>query len=54
MAEDPPEVIVCAGPPVCLLIDDAAVKHAQAGCPNCRHIVVHPEGTETEYRLKTN
>ncbi len=44
------EVIVCAGPPLCAIEGDAAIENAQAGCPNCRHIVVHPDGGESEYR----
>ena len=52
MTEEP-EVIVCAGPPTCLLDGDEAIAAAQAGCPNCRHIVVHADGTETEYKKVT-
>lgn len=44
------EVIVCAGPPTCLLEGDEAVKQAQEGCPRCRRIVIHADGTETECR----
>lgn len=51
---DTPEVIVCAGPPLCMLTDDTAVEHAKAGCPNCRHIAIHEDGTETEYQKKAN
>ena len=49
-----PEVIVCAGPPSCDLQDEKAVEAANAGCPKCKRIVVHPDGTETTYRLKPN
>lgn len=48
------EVIVCAGPPQCLLQDDAAVQNQIDGCPLCRRIVVHDDGTETEYQAKAN
>lgn len=50
MPDDAPEVIVCAGPPTCLLQDDEAVANAKAGCPNCKHIKINPDGSETEYR----
>jgi hypothetical protein len=56
-AENPdghPEVIVCAGPPQCRLKGDAAFESAQAGCPICKHIVCHPDGSETEYRKKAH
>ena len=45
--DEDPEIIVCQGPPVCLLEGDAAVEAAQKGCPWCKHIVVHPDGTDT-------
>lgn len=48
---DDPEVIVCAGPPLCPFQGDDAVENAEQGCPNCLHIICHPDGTETEYRL---
>lgn len=48
------EIIVCAGPPECLLEGDAAVTNAQAGCPKCRRIVIGADGSETEYRAKAN
>lgn len=50
--DDDATVTVCAGPPLCLFEDDEAVANALAGCPNCRRIVVHPDGTETEHRRK--
>jgi len=45
--EPDPMVIVCQGPPVCLLQDDAAMKAQIAGCPWCRRTIVHADGTET-------
>lgn len=54
MDDDLPEVIVCAGPPICLLMGDAAIENAKAGCPHCRHIVMHHDGEEVEYRKPTN
>ena len=45
---EPPQVIVCAGPPVCLLENDEAVTAMIAGCVWCRRITLHPDGTETE------
>lgn len=52
MDDQDPVVIVCAGPPDCLLEGDEAVKNAQDGCPRCKRIVIHPDGTETEYQEK--
>lgn len=51
---DEPEVIVCAGPPDCDLQGDEAIAAANSGCPRCRHIVIHADGTETEYQLKAH
>ena len=48
MDDDDPQVIVCAGPPVCLLEGDAAVASAQAGCVWCRRITILPSGREVE------
>ena len=48
------EVIFCAGPPECDLTDDEACHAALTGCPYCRHIVIHPDGTETEYKVKAH
>lgn len=47
-------VIMCKGPPLCLLRDDEAVANQLAGCPQCRRIVVHSDGTETEFQEKPN
>lgn len=49
-----PEVIVCAGLPLCILFGDQAIANAQAGCPMCKHIVIHPDGSETEYQVRSN
>lgn len=54
MSDEPTEVIVCAGPPICLLEDEDAIRAAQNGCPNCRHIVIHPDGGEREYQRRAN
>lgn len=48
------EIIVCAGPPVCRLEDDEAVRNANEGCPFCKRIVIHDDGTETVYSKKAN
>jgi hypothetical protein len=45
--EDDPMVIVCAGPPLCLLAGDAAVAAQQAGCVLCKRIITRPDGTWT-------
>lgn len=39
-------VIVCAGPPLCLLEDDAAVQAQVVGCEFCKRIIIHPDGSE--------
>jgi hypothetical protein len=52
--DDVASVIVCRGPPDCLLEDDEAVANQLAGCPMCKRIAVHADGTETEYRKKPN
>ncbi len=44
---DDPVVIVCQGPPACLLEGDAAVRAQEAGCEWCKRITVHDDGTET-------
>lgn len=44
------EIIVCAGPPLCELEGDEAVQAQQDGCPICRRICIHEDGTETEYQ----
>lgn len=44
---DDPQVIVCAGPPACLLQGDAAIAAANMGCIWCERITVHADGTET-------
>ena len=54
MAEDYQEVIVCAGPPTCMHEDEEAIEMAMAGCPNCTHIVIKPDGDEEEYRIKAH
>ncbi len=51
---DHPEVIVCAGPPLCELQGDAAIEQQMAGCPICQRIICHPDGSETEYRAPVN
>lgn len=52
--DEDPEIIVCQGPPLCELQDEEAVKNQLAGCPLCKRIVVHADGTQTEYRQKAN
>ena len=42
-----PMVIVCSGPPWCLLEDDAAVRAQNGGCHWCRYVTLHSDGTET-------
>lgn len=52
--EEAAEVIVCAGPPACMLQGDEAMQNQIDGCPRCRRIVVHEDGSETEYQAKAN
>jgi|RhiMethySRZTD1v2_1073278.scaffolds.fasta_scaffold1431299_2 hypothetical protein len=47
MNEPDPRVIVCQGPPKCLLEDEEAVEAQIAGCPWCRVITIHDDGSET-------
>lgn len=42
-----PKIIVCQGPPRCMLTGDAAVKAQRKGCPWCKQIIVHEDGSET-------
>lgn len=46
--DGPPMVVVCAGPPACRLMGDAAVQAQIAGCVWCKRIIVHGNGRETE------
>lgn len=41
-------VIVCQGPPRCELTGEEAIEAAANGCPWCRRIIVHEDGSETE------
>lgn len=47
MDDDDPLIIICAGPPLCLLQNDDAVRAQEHGCELCKRIIVHPDGTET-------
>lgn len=49
---DDTEIIVCAGPPLCALEGDDAVRNQMDGCPLCRRIVIREDGTEAEYQLR--
>ena len=51
---DETEIIVCQGPPACPFEGDAAVQNQIDGCPNCRRIVVLPDGTEVERQNAPN
>lgn len=42
-----PVIIVCAGPPLCGLSDDAAVEAQLAECEFCTRYIIHADGTET-------
>lgn len=52
--DDDPQVIVCAGPPLCMLEGDEAVAAAQAGCELCKRITLHPDGSETVEQRTVN
>ena len=45
--DDTAEIIVCQGPPRCRLEGDEAVAAQKAGCPFCKRIAVHGDGSET-------
>lgn len=40
---DEAQLTVCAGPPTCLLQDEAVVEAANRGCPNCTRMIVGEE-----------
>lgn len=42
-----PTVVLCHGPPVCDLTGEAAFDAQMAGCPWCKRVIVHEDGTET-------
>lgn len=48
--DEDPEVVVCQGPPLCMLTGDAAIASARGGCVWCDHIIIHPDGTETHIK----
>lgn len=45
---EPPTVVICQGPPRCMLQNEDAVKAIEAGCVWCRRITLHDDGSETE------
>ena len=40
-------IIICAGPPVCLLMGEDAIAAANSGCPWCSRVTVFDDGTES-------
>lgn len=46
MADDP-IIWCCQGPPRCDLQGDEALAAIEAGCPWCKRIVLHTDGSET-------
>lgn len=40
MTEDTSTIMVCQGPPRCMLEGDAAVEAQKAGCPWCKRLSV--------------
>jgi len=48
------EIVVCAGKPICALSGCDAVEAQSNGCTLCKHIVLHPDGSETEYFVKAS
>lgn len=52
--DDDPIVIVCAGPPLCDLQDEDAVRAQKDGCGLCNRIVIHGDGTETVIERSIN
>jgi ssDNA-binding Zn-finger/Zn-ribbon topoisomerase 1 len=51
---DDSHIIVCAGPPKCLLEGDDAIEAANAGCPNCKHLLIRADGSETHFSKQSN
>lgn len=49
MEEDDAVIWVCQGPPFCSLEGDEAVARQQSGCPVCKKIIMHADGSETEH-----
>ena len=47
MSDRDPQVIVCQGPPRCMLEGDEAIKAQESGCIWCKRITVHDDGSET-------
>jgi len=47
MDDNESEVIVCEGPPKCLLEGDEAIACQQAGCKLCKRITIYYDRTET-------
>lgn len=45
--EDDAMVIVCQGPPICGLEGEIAIEAAKNGCPWCKRITIHDDGSET-------
>lgn len=53
--DDTDTIIICAGPPLCMLEGHDAIMCQLEGCTICRRILIdHRDGSETEYRLKAN
>lgn len=42
-----PCVVVCQGPPICMLMGDEAMAAQMNGCVWCRRIWVHYDGSST-------
>lgn len=54
MGQGGADVVVCAGPPVCMLQAEEADAEMSAGCPLCRRIRIESDGTQTEFKAKVN
>ena len=48
MTDRDPIIIVCQGPPKCLLEGDEAIAAQEAGCPWCKRITVDEFGDTYE------
>lgn len=44
--DDGAEIVVCQGPPRCVLVGDDAVDAQRAGCVWCSRIVIMTDGRE--------
>lgn len=47
-------VIYCVGLPVCPFKGKTRTANSEQGCPNCRRVIFHRDGSHSEYRTRTH